>query len=54
MVLALDALIDSEVVNPGHKLYYLGQYTSGKTQKMINGLLELQFEDAYYRARKIL
>ena len=53
-VLAFDALIDSEAVNPAHKLYYLGQYTGGKAQKMINGLLGLQSEDAYNRARTVL
>jgi hypothetical protein len=53
-VAAFDALIDSEAVNPGHKLYYLGEYTSGQAQKMINGLLGLQTEDAYKRARQIL
>ena len=41
-------------MKPGHKLYYLGEYTSGSAQKMINGLLGLQTEDAYKRARKIL
>ena len=53
-VSALDALIEEEAVKPGHKLYYLGEYTSGSAQKMINGLLGLQTEDAYMRARKIL
>ena len=41
-------------MKPGHKLYYLGEYTSGFAQKMIIGLLGLQTEDAYKRARKIL
>ena len=36
------------------KLYYLGEYTTGKAQTMINGLLGLQTEDAYKRARNIL
>ncbi|CAB3983333.1 RNA-directed DNA polymerase from transposon X-element, partial [Paramuricea clavata] len=53
-VSAFDALIEEEAVKPGHKLYYLGEYTSGSAQKMINGLLGLQTEDAYKRARKIL
>ena len=53
-VSAFDALIEEEAVKPGHKLYYLGEYTSGSAQKMINGLLGLQTEDAYMRARKIL
>ena len=52
-VLAFDALIDCEAVNHAHKLYYLGQYNSGKVQKMINGLLGLQSEDAYNPARAI-
>ncbi len=51
---AFDSLIDNEAVNPGHKLYYLGEYTSGQAQKMINGLLGLQTEGAYKRARLIL
>jgi hypothetical protein len=38
-MLAFDALIDDEAVNPAHKLYYLGEYTSGQAQKMIDGLL---------------
>ncbi|CAB4024591.1 Hypothetical predicted protein [Paramuricea clavata] len=52
--LAFDALIDGEAVNPAHKLYYLGEYTSGQAQKMIDGLLGLQSDDAYKRARQIL
>ena len=51
---AFDALIEEEAVKPGHKLYYLGEYTSGVAQKMISGLLGLQTEDAYRRARKVL
>jgi hypothetical protein len=53
-MLAFDALIDGEAVNPAHKLYYLGEYTSGQAQKMIDGLLGLQSDDAYKRARQIL
>ncbi len=53
-VSAFDALIEEEAAKPGHKLYYLGEYTSGTAQKMINGLLGLQTEDAYKRARRIL
>ena len=37
-------------MNPSHKLYYLGEYTT----KMISGLLGLRTDDAYKRARKIL
>ena len=48
-MLAFDALIDGEAVNPAHKLYYLGEYTSGQAQKMIDGLLGLQSDDAYKR-----
>ena len=33
---AFDALIDEEAVNPNHKLYYLGEYTSGPAAKMIS------------------
>ena len=40
-VSAFDALIEEEAAKPGHKLYYLGEYTSGMAQKMINGLLGL-------------
>ena len=52
--IAFDALIDEEAVNPSHKLYYLGEYTSGPAAKMISGLLGLRTDDAYKRARKIL
>lgn len=51
---AFDALIEEDAVKPSHKLYYLGEYTTGKAQAMINGLLGLQTEDAYSRARNIL
>ena len=51
---AFDALIEENAVKPSHKLYYLGEYTTGKAQTMINGLLGLQTEDAYLRARNIL
>ena len=47
---AFDALIEEDAVKPSHKLYYLGKYTTGKAQTMINGLLGLQTEDAYSRA----
>ena len=51
---AFDALIEEDAVKPCRKLYYLGEYTTGKAQTMINGLLGLQTEDAYSRARNIL
>ena len=51
---AFDALIEKETINPSHKLYYLGEYTSGTAAKMISGLLGLRTEDAYQRARKML
>ena len=51
---AFDALIEEDTVKPSHKLYSLGEYTTGKAQTMINGLLGLQTEDAYSRARNIL
>jgi hypothetical protein len=38
-MLAFGGLIDDEAVNPAHKLYYLGEYTSGQAQKIIDGLL---------------
>lgn len=49
-----DTLIEEQVVLPNYKLYYLGEYISGVTQKMISGLLGLRIEDAYTRARKTL
>ena len=52
--IAFDVLIDEEAVNLSHKLYYLGEYTSGPVAKMISGLLGLRTDDAYKRARKIL
>lgn len=51
---AFDALIEENAVKPSHKLYYLGEYTAGKARTMISGLLGLQTEDAYRRAKKIL
>ena len=51
---AFDALIEEDAVKPSHKLYHLGEYTTGRAQTMISGLLGLQTEDAYHRARKIL
>ena len=51
---AFDALIEEDAVKPSHKLYYLGEYTTGRVQTMISGLLGLQTEDAYHRTRKIL
>ena len=51
---AFDALIEEDAIKSNHKLYYLGEYTSGKAQKMITDLLGLQTEDAYQRARNVL
>lgn len=51
---AFDALIEDQVVKPNYKLYYLGVDTCGAAQKTISGLLGLQTEDAYKRARKTL
>jgi hypothetical protein len=51
-MLAFDALIDGEAVNPAHKLYYLGEYTIGQAQKIIDGLLGLQSDDSYKRAEQ--
>ncbi|CAB3993169.1 Hypothetical predicted protein [Paramuricea clavata] len=48
-MLGFDALIDGEAVNPSHKLYYLGEYTSEQTQERIYGLLGLQTDDEYKR-----
>lgn len=41
-----DTLIEEKVVLPNYKLYYLSEYISGVTQKMISGLLGLRTEDA--------
>jgi len=51
---AFDALIEEDAVKPSHKLYYLGEHTARRAQTMISGLLGLQTETAYHRARKIL
>ena len=41
-----DTLIEEQVVLPNYKLYYLGEYISGVTQKMISGLLGLRIEES--------
>ena len=49
---AFDALIEDQLVQPNYKLYYLGEWTCAAAQKTISGLLGLQTEDTYKRARK--
>ena len=51
---AFDALIEEDAIKPNRKLCYLGEYTSGKAQTMITGLLGLQTDDAYKKARNVL
>ena len=42
-----DSEVESKVDNPSERLYFLGQYTSGKAKVLIKGCLQMRSEDSY-------
>lgn len=51
-IAAFETLIESKVGNSSERLYFLGQYTSGKAKELIKGCLEMKSEDSYKEARR--
>ena len=49
-----DMLVESEIFDPGEKLYYLGKYTSGVARESIALYLNLCTEEAYIEAKNTL
>ena len=50
-IAAFEVLIESKVDNPSERLYFLGQYSSGKAKVLIKGCLQMRSEDSYEVAR---
>ena len=51
---AFESLIESQVEDSHERLYFLGQYTSGKAKQIINGCLRRKMEGSYEEAKKLL
>ena len=51
---AFESLIESKVEDSCERLYFLGQYTSGKAKEVINGCLQRKSEDSYEEAKRLL
>jgi len=49
---AFESLYESKVEDPCERLYFLGQYTSGKAKEIINGCLQRKSEGSYYQEAK--
>lgn len=51
---AFESLIESKVEDPVERLYFLGQYTTGKAKEVIKGCLQRRSNDAYDEAKRLL
>ena len=51
---AFETLIERKTKQPSERLYYLGKYTSGEAKEAVSGLLPLDTETAYTKAKNIL
>ena len=51
---AFESLIESKVEDSCERLYFLGQYTSGKAKEVINGCLQRKSEGSYKEAKGLL
>ncbi|CAB4035179.1 Hypothetical predicted protein, partial [Paramuricea clavata] len=51
---AFETLIERKTNQPSERLYYLGKSTSGEAKEAVSGLLPLDTETAYAKAKKIL
>jgi len=51
---AFESLIESKVEDSCERLYFLGQYTSGKAKEVINGCLQGKSEGSYKEAKGLL
>jgi hypothetical protein len=53
-VKSFETFIERKTTDPSERLFYLGRFTSGEAREAINGLLPLNTEQAYTKAKKIL
>lgn len=51
---AFESLIESKVEDSCERLYFLGQYTSGKAKEVIHGFLQRKSEGSYKEAKGLL
>ena len=51
---AFESLIESKVEDSCERLYFLGQYTSGKAKEVINSCLQRKSEGSYKEAKGLL
>ena len=51
---AFESLIESKVDDSCERLYFLGQYTSGKAKEVINGCLQRKTDGSYEEAKGLL
>ena len=51
---AFESLIESKAEDSHERLYFLGQYTSGKAKEIINRCLQRKMEGSYEEAKRLL
>ena len=51
---AFETFIEGKTKTSAERLYYLGKFTTGEAKEAIRGLLSLDSQEAYVRAKKIL
>ena len=51
---AFETFIEGKMKTSAERLYYLGKFTAGEVKEAIRGLLSLDSQEAYIRAKKIL
>ena len=51
---SFETFIERKTSDPSERLFYLGRFTSGEAKEAVSGLLPLNTEQAYTKAKKIL
>ncbi|KAK3748956.1 hypothetical protein QZH41_006842 [Actinostola sp. cb2023] len=51
---SFETLIENQTTSPSERLYYFGRYTGGEAKEAIGGLLPLNSENAYSKAKKTI
>ena len=54
LLTAFESLIEPKVEDSYERLYFLGQYTSGKAKEVTNGCVQRKTEGSYEEAKRLL
>jgi len=54
LLTAFESFIESKVEDSHDRLFFLGQYTSGKAKEVTNGCLQRKTEGSYEEAKRLL